>query len=115
MFNAALPAGYTATVPWWRDPKPDGGYRLSISGFVALTAHGIIPNTEVHSFPLKSRGLSPKFLMALDKSMETPYYVIENKGKLSAMLLLFSEKEAVVAMLCDDPELFAAGLAPRTR
>lgn len=112
MLNAALPV-FGLDVNWWRDTKEDGGYRLSIMGFSAMMR--IVAQDEVHSFPLKSRITPAKFLMALDKSMETPYYIIEAKGKTSAMLLLFSPKEATVAMLCDDPELFAAGLGPRKR
>lgn len=112
MLNAAI--GTTdMNHHWWRTLAADGGYRLSALGVSAMMR--IVAQDEVHSFPLKSRITPAKFLMALDKSMETPYYIIEAKGKTSAMLLLFSPKEATVAMLCDDPELFAAGLGPRKR
>lgn len=97
--------GSTALQEWWWDPRPGGGLRLTDNGFQILTA---IMKLQHWHFHIQDIVLKPRNLLALDRLMTCPYYL--KKHRRQHNLILFGDRESMMASLYGDIEKFIASL-----
>ncbi len=90
---------------WWHDARPDGGWRLSWSGFVDITD---VLGVESWNFDFKPQGIQPWMLLKLKKHLSVPYYIVDNRkhtqltlldSKLAVMVNLYGELEKWIKSL----------------
>ena len=95
-----------AIMAWWYDIRPTGGLRLTDTGFDVLAD---MIELQHWQFDIPAATLTARNLLALDRFMTCPYY-LRRKGK-NHYLILFGDKESMLASLYGDVEKFIAGLA----
>ena len=100
------PALDEAMVSWWQNIQEDGGLRLTYEGFYVFEN---LLELSSYTFELPEKLLTPKNLLALDRRMTCPYYMINNR-KLNK-LVMFGSKEAMMATLHGDMQRFIASLS----
>jgi len=91
---------------WWQNIRDDGGLRLTYEGFYVFEN---LLELSSYSFDLPEKLLTPKNLIALDRRMTCPYYMINNR-KLNK-LIMFGSKEAMMAVLHGDMQRFITSLS----
>jgi len=95
-----------AMVTWWQNIRDDGGLRLTYKGFYVFEN---LLELSSYSFELPEKLLTPKNLLALDRRMTCPYYMVNNR-KLNK-LVMFGSKEAMMATLHGDMQRFITSLS----
>ena len=90
---------------WWQNIQEDGGLRLTYEGFYVFEN---LLELSSYSFELPEKLLTPKNLLALDRNMTCPYYMVNNR-KLNK-LVMFGSREAMMAVLHGDMQRFITSL-----
>lgn len=96
---------------WWYSRRDSGGFRLTDRGFEILKE---LLNLEFYELKLKPGDLDSKTLLALDKNIGNPYYIV-NKHKKPDKIIFFGSKDASMAYLYDDIRLFAQRVSGRNQ
>ena len=99
------PAMDEAMRSWWQNIRDDGGLRLTYEGYRVFSD---CLELSSYSFDLPEKLLTPKNLIALDRHMTCPYYMVNNR-KLNK-LVMFGSKEAMMAALHGDMQRFIKSL-----
>lgn len=105
----AAPTGYTvdsAMSSWWYNKRETGGFRLTDRGVSALLE---VLDLEHFELKLKDKDLDSRTLIELDKNLSGPYYIRYTKSRPTS-LVMFSSRDATMAILYDDLKLFAQNL-----
>jgi len=95
-----------AMATWWQNIRDDGGLRLTYEGFYVFEN---LLGLDSYSFELPEKLLTPKNLIALDRRMTCPYYMVNNR-KLNK-LIMFGSREAMMAVLHGDMQRFISSLS----
>ena len=95
-----------AMVTWWQNIRDDGGLRLTYEGFYVFEN---LLELSSYTFELPEKLLTPKNLLALDRRMTCPYYMVNNR-KLNK-LVMFGSREAMMATLHGDMQRFITSLS----
>jgi hypothetical protein len=95
-----------AMVTWWQNIRDDGGLRLTSQGFYVFEN---LLELESYSFELPEKLLTPNNLIALDRHMASPYYIVNNR-KFNK-LVMFGSREALMATLHGDMQRFIKSLS----
>ena len=95
----------TAVAAWWWDARPGNGLRLTDLGFDVFVSR---LDLEHWQFDIADSVLTPRNLLALDRFMTCPYYLRRQRRQHS--LILFGDRESVMASLYGDVERFIASL-----
>jgi hypothetical protein len=85
-----------ALLSWYYNIRPNGGMRLTETGYQALQFLDI-ENWQVPILEIKSV-LNKRMLLDLDRQLQWPYYIDFKKKHL----VFFSSKEAMMATLYGD-------------
>lgn len=93
------------TVEWWWDSRPGGGLRLTDSGFETFCT---LINLQHWQFEIADSMLTPHNLLAMDRFMTCPYYLKKQRRQHS--LILFGDRESMMASLYGDVERFIVSL-----
>lgn len=82
----------------WKNIRPNGGMRLTDLGygFYSKELH-----REKYSIKLEMLQLDARTIIALDRKLNHPYYIVYNK-KIPVELILFDSSEAMLANLYGD-------------
>jgi hypothetical protein len=99
------PLLHEAMVTWWQNIREDGGLRLTYEGFYVFEN---LLELSSYSFELSEKLLTPKNLLAMDRHMTCPYYMVNNR-KINK-IVMFGSKEAMMAVLHGDMQRFIASL-----
>ena len=102
------PGGWTeeqAQKTWWYNFRDGGGMRLTLEGYFAFVRELEIEYYEFE-IPPKTK-ITYGTILALDKRLQTPYYIARDKGRFTK-LVFFGSKEAVLVNLYGDLEKFLA-------
>ena len=99
------PALDEAMVTWWKNIRDDGGLRLTYEGFYVFEN---LLELDSYSFDLPEKLLTPKNLLAMDRHMTCPYYMVNNR-KLNK-LVMFGSREAMMAVLHGNMQQFINSL-----
>ena len=91
---------------WWQNIQEDGGMRLTSQGFYVFEN---LLELESYTFELPERLLTPKNLLAMDRHMTCPYYIVNNR-KLNK-IVMFGSREAMMAVLHGDMQRFINSLS----
>ena len=89
---------------WWWDPRPGGGLRLTD---VAVDVLHLLPHWE---FDIAESVLTPRNLLSLDRFMTCAYFLHRRRRQYT--LILFGDRESMMANLYGDVERFIASLEP---
>lgn len=87
---------------WWWDARPGNGLRLTDVGFTTLQS---LPHWQ---FDISNSVLTPRNLLALDRFMTCAYFLRRHRRQHS--LILFGDRESMMANLYGDVERFIASL-----
>ena len=90
---------------WWQNIQDDGGLRLTYEGFYVFEN---LLELSSYTFDLPEKLLTPKNLLALDRRMTCPYYMVNNR-KLNK-LVMFGSREAMMATMYGDLERWLASI-----
>lgn len=90
---------------WWQNIRPDGGLRLTDQGYHVFDNH---LELDSYTFELPPKLLTPRNLLALDRQMTCPYYLV-NKRKHNK-IIMFGSREAMMATLHGDMQRFILSL-----
>ena len=104
---AALPVEFAESLTialrtWWANIRRTGGMRLTDHGFYVLDR---VLKLAYHGIEIKSTTATQHMLLALDRKLQTPYYVEIDK-RIPVRLHMFGSKEAMTAQLFGDLEKF---------
>jgi hypothetical protein len=91
---------------WWQNIQEDGGMRLTYEGFYVFEN---LLELSSYTFELPEKLLTPKNLLAMDRRMTCPYYMVNNR-KLNK-LVMFGSREAMMATLHGDMQRFITSLS----
>jgi hypothetical protein len=91
-----------AMAAWWWDARPGNGLRLTDAGFTALQR---LPHWQ---FDIADSVLTPRNLLALDRFMTCAYFLRRHRRQHT--LILFGDRESMMANLYGDVERFIASL-----
>jgi hypothetical protein len=94
-----------AMATWWQNIRNDGGLRLTYQGFYVFEN---LLELSSYTFELSEKLLTPRNLLAMDRRMTCPYYMVNNR-KLNK-LVMFGSKEAMMAALHGDMQRFINSL-----
>jgi hypothetical protein len=100
------PALDEAMITWWQNIREDGGLRLTYEGFYVFEN---LLELSSYTFELPEKLLTPKNLLALDRRMTCPYYMVNNR-KLNK-LVMFGSREAMMATLHGNIQQFITSLS----
>lgn len=90
---------------WWHDARPNGGWRLTWSGYVDLSDQ---LQLETWDFDFPSNDIAAWMYLKLKNYMDTPYYIITNRKH--TRVTVFDSKIAVAINLYGDIKKFIKGL-----
>lgn len=91
---------------WWQNIREDGGLRLTYEGYRVFSD---CLELNSYTFELPEKLLTPKNLIALDRRMTCPYYMVNNR-KFNK-LVMFGSKEAMMAVLHGNMQQFITSLS----
>lgn len=92
---------------WWVNIRNSGGLRLTRDGYRALKSLDL-ESWEVSVDPKK---FDRKLILLLDKKLQAPYYIEVGKKSPSAInIVMFSSREAMMALLYGDLKAFLKNL-----
>lgn len=88
---------------WWYNIRKGGGLRLTAVGYFVLVRDLEIEHYE-YNIPDATK-ITARTILALDRSLQSPYYLAMNKRVISK-IVFFGSKEAMLANLYGDLEKF---------
>ena len=97
----------TVLTEWWWDTRSGGGLRLTDAGFKTFVT---VIDLKHYQFDIVDLALTPRNLLALDRFMTCPYYLKRQRRRHS--LILFGDRESIMASLYGDVERFIESLEP---
>ena len=97
----------TVLTEWWWDTRSGGGLRLTDAGFKTFVT---VVDLKHYQFDIVDLALTPRNLLALDRFMTCPYYLKRQRRRYS--LILFGDRESIMASLYGDVERFIESLEP---
>ena len=81
---------------WWFNIRRNGGMRLTSQGYHAFR---VLLNLTHYDFEISDPlGFDQRMILALDRKLKTPYYILSVKG-IPKKLIFFGSKEAVMVNL----------------
>lgn len=80
---------------WWYNLRAGGGLRLTDIGFQAFTQ---LLKLEHYDYTLDPFDLDSKMIIAMDRRLQQPYYILTKK-KMPVKIIFFGSKEAMMANL----------------
>ena len=88
---------------WWYNLRSTGGLRLTTLGYMTFVDYLDLTQYEfriedAHKFNLRT-------VIALDRQLELPYYIVINKG-VPLSVIFFGSKEAMLVNLYGDLQKF---------
>lgn len=91
---------------YWQDPRPEGGFRLTIAGYQALKKLQI----DHYIFDVESTSIivSPSALLTLNRKLTSPYFLTVGKNPC---IVFFGSREATMYSLYGDVRKFISSLA----
>lgn len=92
---------------WWWDVRPAGGLRLTDSGFAVFANQMHLAHWH---FDMPDSILTPRNLLMLDRYLTCPYYLKKQRRQHS--LILFGDRESMMASVYGDIERFIGSLQP---
>jgi hypothetical protein len=90
---------------WWQHRREDSGLRLTDVGYLVFDRH---LELDSYSFELPEKFFTAANLLALDRHMNTPYYLVNNRKH--HRLVMFGSREAMMATLYGDIQKFISSL-----
>lgn len=90
---------------WWQNIREDGGLRLTDVGYLVFSNY---LELNSYTFELPERLLTPRNLIALDRHMPSPYYIVNNRKNNN--IVMFGSREALMATLHGDMQRFILSL-----
>lgn len=103
---SAIEGGYDidfAMTSWWFNRRLNGGFRLTDLGSHILTS---TLGLQHYDMKITAEDLDSKTLIALDRNIENPYYIMY-AGRKPIWIIFFGSKDATMAYLYDNLKLFA--------
>ena len=100
------PALDEAMVTWWQNIREDGGLRLTYKGYRVFSD---CLELNSYTFELPEQLLTPRNLIALDRHMASPYYIVNNRKHNN--MVMFGSREALMATLHGDMQRFIKRLS----
>lgn len=97
----------TVLTEWWWDARPGRGLRLTDLGFQTFAK---LIELDHWQFDIADSVLTPRNLLALDRFMTCPYFLKRQRRQHS--LILFGDRESMMASLYGDVARFIASLEP---
>jgi hypothetical protein len=91
---------------WWQNIREDGGLRLTYEGYHVFSN---FLELSSYTFELPEKLLTPKNLIALDRRMTCPYYIVNNRKHNH--MVMFGSREAMMAVLHGDMQQFIKSLS----
>lgn len=91
-----------ATQHWWYNLRAGGGLRLTDIGFQTFTQ---LLKLEHYDYNLDPFDLDSKMIIAMDRRLQQPYYIVTKK-KMPVKIVFFGSKEAMMANLYGDIKKF---------
>lgn len=89
----------TAKSTWWYNLRPEGGLRLTATGYKALAEQ---IKLEFYAYKIEDvHVFNQKTLIALDKKLKHPYYIVTVKN-FPTFIIFFDSKEAMMINLYGD-------------
>ena len=98
----------SATSTWWFNIRKNGGLRLTGPGFDIFKQHLNLAHYEFEVDPLQ---VTQQLILALDRKMQTPYYIHAVKG-VPRKIVLFGSREALLINLYRDLKHFIDSYQP---
>lgn len=83
---------------WWYNLRRNGGMRLTTAGHECFSK---ILDIEHYDIDIDPKRFDRRTLLALDRKLDNPYYIVVSKG-LAKKIVLYSSQDAVVALLYGD-------------
>ena len=80
---------------WWHNLRSGGGMRLTKIGYDAFTK---LLKLEHYDYNLKPFDLNSKLIIAMDRRLQQPYYIVTKK-MMPVQIIFFGSKEAMMANL----------------
>ena len=99
----------SAHTAWWYNLRSNGGLRLTALGYITFIDNlDLTPYefkiTDPHEFNLKT-------IIALDRQLELPYYIMTKKG-VPQSVIFFGSKEAMLVNLYGSLKKFLDNYRP---
>ena len=91
-----------ALAMWWHNLRAGGGMRLTNIGYQTFTK---ILELERYEYNVKPFDITSRMIIALDRKLQQPWYVIFHK-QMPKTLVFFGSKEAMMANLYGDLKRF---------
>lgn len=90
---------YTA---WWHNLRAGGGLRLTETGYLSFSK---LLKLESYDFNLEPFDLNSKLIIAMDRKLQQPYYIVTKK-MMPIKIVFFGSREAMIANLYGDIKKF---------
>jgi hypothetical protein len=108
---AELPAEFSESVEsasrsWWSNIRKTGGMRLTDHGYYVFSR---VLDLAHYGIDIKSTPGNRRIVLALDRKLQTPYY-IEIKKRIPVCVYMFGSREALMATLHGDMQRFISSL-----
>ena len=87
---------------WWHNLRSGGGMRLTKKGHDTFTQ---LLKLEHYDYNLKPFDLNSKIIIAMDRRLQQPYYIVTKK-MMPIQIVFFGSKEAMMANLYGDIQKF---------
>ena len=91
---------------WWQNIREDGGLRLTSEGYRVFSD---CLELNSYTFELPEQLLTPRNLIALDRHMASPYYIVNTRKHNN--MVMFGSREALMATLHGDMQRFIKSLS----
>lgn len=80
---------------WWYNLRAGGGMRLTKAGYETFTR---LLKLENYTYNLKPFDLDSRIMIAMDRRLQQPYYIVTKK-MMPVQIVFFGSKEAMMANL----------------
>jgi hypothetical protein len=87
---------------WWHNLRNRGGMRLTSKGHETFTR---LLKIKHYNFNLEPFDLNSKLIIAMDRRLQQPYYIVTKK-MMPIQIIFFGSKEAMMANLYGDIKKF---------
>ena len=87
---------------WWHNLRASGGLRLTKYGYETFIK---ILQLEHYNFNLDPMSMNSRMIVALDRKLQQPWYLISHK-QIPRTLVFFGSQEAMLANLYGDIKKF---------
>jgi len=91
-----------AYATWWANLRSGGGLRLTDRGYEIFCEH---LDLEHHHYSLEPFRITMTHVLALDRKLQMPYYIV-GKKKIPVDLVMFGSREAMLVNLYGDLDKF---------